>query len=258
MKWKATTFRFLLLCAIVLSAAPAFTQPSLFTPDKYVSGKGDTLYFRRLTPDADTFRKYPLVIFLHGSGERGNDNTAQLKWGVSNFATDRNLKLHPCYILAPQCPADTVWPNYTFGPNQQISLRPTPSRPMQLLMELLPQFIKKYHIDTTRIYITGMSMGGYGTFDALERYPHLFAAAVPVCGGGDVAKAASIKHIPMWIFGGADDPAVSPIYSFNMADALKKAGARPGLTIYPEVGHFSWIAAYSDEMMMEWLFRQHK
>ena len=101
-------------------------------------------------------------------------------------------------------------------------------------------------------------MGGYGTFDAIERYPDLFAAAVPVCGGGDISKAAAIAHIPMWLFAGSEDPAVNVNNSVEMNAALMKAGAHPGLTIYPETGHFSWLAAYSDEHMMEWLFRQHK
>lgn len=248
---------FLLVLLFSISTT-GFSQPSLFAFDKYTNGKGDTLNYRRLVPDADTFRKYPLVIFLHGSGERGTDNDAQLKWGAMNFASDRTLKLHPSIVIAPQCPPGATWSNFSFGTDYTITLLPAPSKPMQLLLELIQQAKKTLPVDTNRIYITGLSMGGYGTFDAIERYPRLFAAAVPVCGGGDVSKAASIAHIPMWIFGGADDPAVSPVYSINMANALKKAGARPGLTIYPEVGHFSWIAAYSDEMMMEWLFRQHK
>jgi predicted peptidase len=101
-------------------------------------------------------------------------------------------------------------------------------------------------------------MGGYGSFDAIERYPNLFAAAMPVCGGGDTSKAKSIAHIPIWIFHGAEDAAVDPQNAINMAEALRKAGAHPGLTIYPETGHFSWIAAYSDKQAMDWLFRQHK
>ena len=101
-------------------------------------------------------------------------------------------------------------------------------------------------------------MGGYGTFDAIQRYPDLFAAAVPVCGGGDTSKAAMIAHLPIWIFHGTEDPAVNPIYSINMLNALTKAGGKPGFTLIPEVGHFSWIAAYSDRRMLQWLFRQHK
>ena len=129
---------------------------------------------------------------------------------------------------------------------------------MELLVNLIHDFVKKFKVDTNRIYITGLSMGGFGTFDAIERYPDLFAAAVPVCGGGDISMAASIKHIPIWIFHGAEDPAVDAAFSLNMIEALTKTGAHPGYTQYPEVGHFSWIAAYSDQMMIEWLFRQHK
>jgi len=137
-------------------------------------------------------------------------------------------------------------------------LQPAPTKPMELLIGLVHQLIKTLPIDTNRIYITGLSMGGYGTYDAIERYPDLFAAAVPVCGGGDTSKATSIAHLPIWIFHGAEDPAVSPLYSLEMLQALTKAGAHPGFTQYPESGHFSWLGAYSDALMMEWLFRQHK
>ncbi len=99
-------------------------------------------------------------------------------------------------------------------------------------------------------------MGGFGTFDAISRHPNLFAAAVPVCGGGDPSKASTIAHIPLWIFHGALDHTVSPILSQNMLEALTKVGGNPGFTQYPEAGHFSWIAAYSDTMMMDWLFKQ--
>jgi predicted peptidase len=127
---------------------------------------------------------------------------------------------------------------------------------MKLLIELIDQAKLKLPIDTNRIYITGLSMGGFGTFDAISRYPDLFAAAVPVCGGGDISKALTISHIPIWIFHGALDRAVNPILSHDMLEALTKAGARPGFTQYPEAGHFSWIAAYSDTMMIDWLFKQ--
>ncbi len=236
----------------------SFSQQSLFSYEKFNNNKGDTLRYRQLFPDYDTIRKYPLVIFLHGSGERGNDNDAQLKWGVMNFATDQVMKLHPAFVIAPQCPANMGWSNFSNRTKSEITLQPSPSKPMELLVELIHQVIKKFPIDTNRIYITGLSMGGYGTFDAIERYPDLFAAAVPVCGGGDLSKAPLISHIPIWIFTGAEDAAVNPILSLDMAVALTKVGAHPGFTQYPEVGHFSWIGAYSDQMMMEWLFRQHK
>ncbi len=234
-----------------------YAQESIFGKEKYVN-KGDTLNYRLLVPDYDTLRKYPLVIFLHGSGERGNDNSAQLKWGVGNFASDQNLKTHPAYVIAPQCPENGSWSNFSDRKKGDMILGANPSKPMELLMDLIQQFIKKNPIDTNRIYITGLSMGGLGTFDAIERYPKFFAAAVPVCGGGDVAKAKSISHIPIWIFTGAEDAAINPNLSLNMVQALVKWGAHPGFTQYPEVGHFSWLGAYSDPMMMEWLFRQKK
>jgi len=260
MKWvklKAAALSLTLISC--LFANLSFSQSSLFSFEQYVNSRGDTLKYRQLFPDADTMRKYPLVIFLHGSGERGNDNESQLKWGVMNFASDQNMKLHPAFVIAPQCPTNMGWSNFANrNKPADMFLQPSAAKPMELLIELIHQFIKKYPVDSNRIYITGLSMGGYGTFDALERYPNLFAAGVPVCGGGDISKASSIAHIPIWIFHGAEDPAVNTVFSLDMAEALTRAGAHPGLTIYPEVGHFSWIAAYSDPLMMEWLFRQHK
>jgi predicted peptidase len=233
----------------------AFSQSSSrFSSNNYIE-KSDTLRYRLLFPDSDTFRKYPLVIFLHGSGERGNDNEAQLKWGVSNFATDENMVRHPAIVIAPQCPLGVSWSNFS---RSDMKLQSTATRPMELLIGLIHQLVKTMPIDSNRIYITGLSMGGYGTYDAIERFPHLFAAAVPVCGAGDTTKVASIARLPIWIIHGAEDPAVNPIYSLYMFQALTRVGAHVGFTQYPETGHFSWLAAYSDERMMEWLFRQHK
>lgn len=231
---------------------------SRFSMQQFISGT-DTLKYRMLFPDYDTMRKYPLVIFLHGSGERGNDNTAQLQWGVMNFATDHMMAEHPAYIIAPQCPENMSWSNFAERKNiAEMRLQPTPSKPMELVIALIKDMIKNNPIDTNRIYITGLSMGGFGTYDAIERYPNLFAAAVPVCGGGDVSKAASIAHLPIWNFHGTEDAAVDVNYSIEMMKALYKAGSHAGFTFYPETGHFSWLAAYSDALMMEWLFRQHK
>jgi predicted peptidase len=232
-----------------------YSQSSVFSFAQYTNDAGDTLNYRRLISDYDPTSKYPLVVFLHGSGERGNDNEAQLKWGVMNFASDQNMKLHPSIVIAPQCPDSLTWGNYSY---LDMSLLPTPTKPMKLVIELIEQSIKTLPVDTSRIYITGLSMGGYGTFDAISRNPDLFAAAVPVCGGGDPTMAPSIAHIPIWIFHGALDRAVPPAHSQNMVEALIKSGANPGYTQYPEVGHFAWVPAYSYPMMMEWLFRQRR
>jgi predicted peptidase len=255
---KSILFSLSLFCCISANFTSAQSS-SRFSFNRYANGKGDTLNYRMLFPDYDTLRKYPLVIFLHGSGECGNDNEAQLKWGVMNFATDQAMVMHPAFVIAPQCPANQDWSNvYENEKTREIRLQPSPAKPMALVIELIHQLIKTFSVDTNRIYITGLSMGGHGTYDAIERYPHLFAAAVPVGGGGDVSKAASIAHIPVWIFHGSEDSGVNPLYSLDMIAALTKAGSHAGLTYYPGVGHFSWLAAYSDPLMMEWLFRQHK
>jgi len=251
----------LLLSGLALYAglSGAVAQPSRFSYNKFTDKKGDTLNYRLLFPDYDTIRKYPLVIFLHGAGERGNDNEAQLKWGVMNFSIDQMMIMHPTFILAPQCPKDQEWANFDeSGDGLSLKLNISPSIQMELLIKLIHELTKKFAIDTNRIYITGLSMGGYGTFDAIQRYPGLFAAAVPVCGGGDVSRAESIAKIPIWIFHGSEDAAVNPLLSIEMTSALTKAGGHPGFTFYPEVGHFSWLGAYNDPLMIDWLFRQHK
>lgn len=237
------------------SSTDSFSQASLFSFEKYTNAKGETLNYRQLISDYDPVSKYPLVIFLHGSGERGDDNEAQLKWGVQSFASSQNMKMHPAIVIAPQCPKDMVWGNYSYD---NMSLQPTPTKTMELLIELIKETIQKLPVDPNRVYITGLSLGGFGTFDAISRYPDLFAAAVPVCGGGDVKRATSIAHIPMWIFHGALDGSVTPDLSQNMVRALTEAGGHPGYTQYPKTGHFSWIAAYDDDMMMDWLFSQQK
>jgi predicted peptidase len=256
LKTKAGYLQLLIFLFAGMNASQA--QSLKFSFNKYIN-MGDTLNYRFLSPDNNSTRNYPLVIFLHGAALRGNDNEAQLKWSVMNFATDEALTLHPAFVLAPQCPEKMQWANTMRGSgNNDIYMNPEPSKPMSLLIQLIHELIKKNRIDTNRIYITGFSMGGIGTFDAIERYPDLFAAAVPVSGAGDTSKASLIAHIPIWIFHGAEDPVINPRYAINMIEMLDKAGAHPGFTLYPEVGHYAWFAAYSDPKTMEWLFRQHK
>jgi predicted peptidase len=246
------------IVAILFTIGTTAQVANHFKPEFYAKGK-DTLYYRRLDPDYNTTRHYPLLIFLHGSGERGSDNISQLNWGVMNFASDQNMLKYPAIIIAPQCPANSDWtPPRSSRSSNTAPLSPAASKPMELLLALIKKMKAEGQIDSSRIYITGLSMGGFGTFDAIEREPNLFAAAVPVCGGGDPATAASIAKIPMWIFTGSEDPAVNPEFSLNMLEALWKAGARPGFTMLPEVGHLSWLGAYTDPLMIEWLFRQHK
>jgi len=242
------------LILLLASCFGSVAQSNLFSFEKYFNKNGDSLNYRLLMTDYSPASKYPLVVFLHGSGERGDDNKAQLKWGVLNFASSQNMKLHPSIIIAPQLPKEMNWDNFT----SEDKFKPSPSKTMKLLKELIDETIKNMPVDTNRIYITGLSLGGFGTFDALARYPNLFAAAVPVCGGGDISTVKDFAHVPIWIFHGAIDESVTPNYSQNMFNALVNFGVKPGFTQYPEVGHFAWLAAYDDQMMIEWLYRQKK
>lgn len=225
--------------------------------ESFESGQEKLLY-RMMTPENPTpTTKYPLVIFLHGAGERGSDNDAQLVHGVKDFANPEARKLYPCFLIAPQCPNETKWVEVDWSAS--FHQRPEkPSSPAGLLLKLIEKMSAQFPIDTNRIYITGLSMGGYGTWDLIARKPELFAAAVPVCGGGDEKDGQIITKIPIWAFHGSKDTVVKPERTINMIEAIKKAGGNPKVTLYPEVGHNSWVNAYSGPEMLKWLFNQKK
>ncbi|NUO03659.1 MAG: phospholipase, partial [Saprospiraceae bacterium] len=137
----------LMLCFCCAASTGLFSQQSLFSFEQYHNGKGDTLRYRQLVPDYGPIKKFPLVVFLHGSGERGNDNEAQLKWGVMNFATDENMKRYPAIVIAPQCPAGMNWSNFSGRDKLELSLQPVPTKPMELLIELIKKTVKTLPID---------------------------------------------------------------------------------------------------------------
>jgi predicted peptidase len=219
----------------------------------FTDADGKMLSYRLMKPENyDSKERYPLVVFLHGAGERGDDNEKQLIHGVPEFAKPENRKKYPCFLVAPQCPEKKSWAGF----GKRVSREP--SEQGRLVLELIAALEKEYSIDTKRIYLTGLSMGGFGTWDLLARRPDLFAAAVPVCGGGDPETAAKIAQVPIWVFHGAKDGAVKVDRSREMVKALEAAGGHPKYTEYPDVGHDSWVPAYKDPEMMKWLFAQKK
>lgn len=245
-----------LLPGVMRAAGPKVAD--LLEKKTYTNDAGKTLPFRLLKPENyDPKKKYPLVIFLHGAGERGKDNTAQLIHGVPEFAKEENRKKYPCFLIAPQCPKDEKWSVVDWR-KSFVKFSKEPSGPGSLVLQLIAGMQHEYSIDPKRIYLTGLSMGGYGTWDLLARRPDLFAAAVPVCGGGDPATAKKIAKIPVWVFHGDKDEAVKVERSREMVKALKAAGGHPKYTEYPGVGHASWVPAYKDPAMMKWLFAQKK
>lgn len=209
----------------------------------------------RIYAPAGVAGKIPLVLFLHGAGERGGDNVAQAKHGVKGFLAQQAK--HPHILLAPQCPANQKWNDVNWGAATHTTPE-KPSAPMALVIELVDELLKTGPVDPQRVYVTGLSMGGYGTWDLLVRRPELFAAGAPVCGGGDEAAAAKIAKIPQWIFHGDKDGVVKPERSRNMVEALKKAGGEPKYSEYPGVGHNAWDKAYADPAFYDWLFAQKK
>ncbi|MDX2134335.1 MAG: glucoamylase family protein [Saprospiraceae bacterium] len=202
-------------------------------------------------------KKLPLVVFLHGLGECGADNEAQLRNGVLAFVEPDAFRKNPCFLLAPQCPKGDRWsavnPVNKTAPFGQA----TPS--MQLLIELIERVLQENPaIDRNRIYLTGLSMGGFGTVDLLMRRPDLFAAAMPLCGGGDPAQATTIKNIPLWIFHGRRDDVTPPTRSRALVAALRAQNARVRYTEYETLGHAIWQETYYQPDVQEWLFAQKK
>jgi predicted peptidase len=227
---------------------------TLLEKKTFTQGKS-ALPYRLLKPESTEEKTaYPLVIFLHGAGERGTDNKAQLKHGVKNFASDEARKKYPCYVLVPQCPPHPArWADWTAKGSTK-----EPTQPLALVLALVEELKKTHQIDESRIYITGLSMGGFGTWDLLARKPELFAAAIPICGGGDPKAVEKFAKVPIWAFHGAKDTVVPPSRSREMIDALKKAGGNPKYTEYPSAAHDSWTKTYADPAVLEWLFSQKK
>jgi predicted peptidase len=258
MKQLSTSFLIFIMMFIPLLSHAQINLEEIYEPREYISDEGDTLRYRVMFPNEfEENKTYPLLLFLHGAGERGNDNTAQLTWGVDAFAAEDFRKDHPAIVIAPQAPEGTFWANLNWR-DEGAGLMEEPALPLKLTHELVLKMAVEYPVDENRLYITGLSMGGFGTWDLITRHPGLFAAAMPICGGGDPSKADRIAELPIWNFHGALDTIVPPRLSRDMIRAIRKAGGSPGYTEYPGVGHFSWIPAYNDRFVLDWLFGQSR
>ncbi len=199
---------------------------------------------------------YPLVLFFHGAGERGVDNESQLKHGTRLFLQPASREQFPCFVLAPQCPTGQQWVDMPWGTLS--GTRPEKSSAaMQLALDILDRVCREYPVDASRLYVSGLSMGGYASWDCLTRFPGRFAAVVPVCGGGDektITPAAA--KVPVWAFHSEDDNAVKVVRSRNMVEAMKRAGGEPNYFEYTGLGHNSWDRAYGEPEFLPWMFAQ--
>lgn len=201
-------------------------------------GKEVTMRFWQFVPKSYNGRKtFPLMLFLHGAGERGDNLEVVKKWGPPKLVGRR--KDFPFVVISPQCPRGTWWK-------------------VEELYHLVNHIAGQLKIDRQRMYVTGLSMGGFGSWHMMDRYPKLFAAGVPICGGGKAASAKNLVNIPIWAFHGGADGVVKPTLSKLMIEQIKKAGGKKAkLTIYPGVGHNSWSRAYANEEVYKWLL-SHK
>jgi len=223
----------------------------------YRNAEGESIPYRLFVPPGyDPRKKYPLILFLHGAGERGRDNEAQLKHpGVLRLACD---EADPCFLAAPQCPVGQKWVEVPWDFKGPHKTPEEPSPAMRLSMELIDALGKEFRIDPDRRYVTGLSMGGFGTFDLLVRRPQDFAAGIPICGGADEARAKDIAHVALWVFHGSGDPAVPVVRSRSAVEAIKAAGGNPKYTEYEGMGHNVWSRAYQEPELRDWLLRQRR
>lgn len=256
---------FIFLAGIFLLVPFAKAQDSSLYEKHLFLQNGDTMPYRILLPlNFDVHKKYPLVLFLHGSGERGNDNEKQLVHGGNLFLTDSIRKNYPAIVVFPQCANTSFWSNIGFHydsatKKETIEFKEDgePTQAMKLLMRLFKKLEKDYRLDDKRLYAGGLSMGGMGTFELVRRMPSTFAAAFAICGGADTATSQQMSKTAWWIFHGLKDNVVDPQFSRDMAEALKKAGAEVKLTLYPEDGHNSWDDSFKEPELFVWMF-SHK
>lgn len=207
--------------------------------------------------DLDVNKKYPLVLFLHGAGERGNDLTKALKHFPEVLANAENRSKFPCFLIVPQCPNGQQWVDVPWGDKTSQPLAKKPGQPLQRVMTVLQHAIEHLPVDADRVYLTGLSMGGYGSWELAMRMPNTFAAVAPICGGGDETQAALLKDVPLWVAHGDADTAVPVERSRVMVAAVRKAGGNVVYNEYPRVGHNSWNRAYRNaDGAIPWMFQQ--
>ncbi|MBO4645824.1 MAG: dienelactone hydrolase family protein [Bacteroidales bacterium] len=248
-------------CALMLLFCPVSKgqDDSLLFRGDTLLVQGDTLPYLLYNFDtSDDKVELPLVIFLHGAGERGDDNQLQLRHCVRYFMQDTIRDKFNFRMLIPQCGsayrwAETDWtlPSHT--------MEATPSHPMSALMYLIDSLIATHRVDTCRIYAVGISMGGFGVWDLMQRRPNLLAAAVPICGGGDPSFAMQLTSVPIRIFHGKRDRLVMPSRSVQMYEAIRSCGGEQvSLELFDDLGHACWNRPFEQCGIIGWLFSQRK
>jgi predicted peptidase len=228
-----------------------------FTGGKYEKEKFTYLILSPLKIEEG--KQYPLLFFMHGAGERGNNVEKLLPHLPTQMCKEEWLEKYPCFMVIPQCRDGEQWVDQNWSEKESVPIAKKPNDQMAMAIAVLEESLKKLPIDRDRVYLTGLSMGGFGSWELAMRRPKLFAAAAPICGGGDETQAARLKGIPIWAAHGDADTVVWPVRSRTMVEAIKEAGGNVKYTEYPGVGHNSWTPFYSDPQgVIPWLFQQVK
>ncbi|WP_118196778.1 carboxylesterase family protein [Albibacterium indicum] len=245
----------------LLKAQDAIPDTSLYQREQ-LEYNGGKLSYRILYPENfDKNKEYPVILFLHGAGERGNDNQKQLTHGAGLFLEKTNRKKYPAIVIFPQCPTDSYWSNVDIEADQNgkrsfhFGTDGEPTKAMEGVLALVDDLQKKTYVNQDQIYLGGLSMGGMGTFELLRRRPNVFAAAFAICGGDNVENVKHYKDVPLWIFHGEDDSIVPASHSITIVEKLKELGSKPRFNLYPGVDHNSWDNAFAEPKLLRWLFR---
>lgn len=228
----------------------------------FISSRGDSLNYRLLRPEVEkTGLQYPLVLFLHGAGERGSDNEKQLTHGGQMFLNPVNREKYPAFVLVPQCPEKDYWA-YTSRPSSFIPSEMPAGQEitpvLRAVKELLDTYLDLPQVDRNRIYVVGLSMGGMATYDLAVRFPDTFAAAVPICGTVNPVRLADAANVRFRIFHGDADNVVPVEGSREAYRALKNLGTEVEYIEFPGCNHGSWNPAFNYPGFMEWIFAQRK
>ncbi|WP_428330508.1 prolyl oligopeptidase family serine peptidase [Mucilaginibacter sp.] len=256
----------LFVCLLVPLLVNAQGHPS-FDRGSFISTKGDTLPYRILFPvNFDPTKKYPLILVLHGAGERGNNNESQLIYGTQLFMTDTIRQKYAAIVIYPQCPANSYWSNVKIEPDSATKKLKfifqkdgPPTAAMRGLLGLVDEFLDKPYVNKHKVYVGGLSMGGMGTFELIGRKPNVFAAAFAICGGDNTLNAKKYaKKVPVWVFHGQKDSVVPYEHSESIVAAIKEAGGTPKYTLYPNDDHNSWNDAFKEPDLIPWLFTHTK
>lgn len=254
----------LLSCLLIISSmlkSQSDTILAAYEAANFQGSSGMQLPYRILLPqgyDKTKAQQYPLLLFLHGAGERGSDNASQLVHGASLFLEQQDR--FPAIVVVPQCREDDYWAQMIKADGERyFNFAETPNPGLGAIIELVGHLQEKEAVDPHRIYLMGLSMGGMGTFELLARKPDTFAAAVPICGGTNPALLPIYAgQVPLWIFHGADDQVVKAKQSRRIVERLEELGHPAKYTEYPGVTHSSWDNAFAEPDLLPWLFSHRK